>query len=192
MTARFSLSVLVAACVMWPSVASAQGYSQPAPGYPQGYSQPVSGYPQAGPGYSPGGYPAGGYAPAAAPAQFAGTYSPQPGVDIYGNGAEFQPTTYQTNPLPWERGGRTPFRQFLTEVLPNSYFRVEYLSWDVDDVGSRAVGAPTLLQNGDVLHPIPFGVFNTNDFTGRNLTVPRTGQISFNKTSGRGSPGASP
>ncbi len=94
------------------------------------------------------------------------------------------PTMYQPGPMPWERGGNTPFRQFATDVLPNTYFRVEYLSWSLDDVGSRALGAPTLLQNGDVLHPIPQAVFDTDLFTARNLNVPRTGPFSFNKTSG--------
>jgi hypothetical protein len=90
---------------------------------------------------------------------------------------------YQTKPLPWERDGETPFKKFVKEVLPNSYFRVEYLSWNVDDIGSGKIGAGTLRIN-DNLDRFPFGVFNVDSYAGSSLFTPTTEPISFEKTSG--------
>jgi hypothetical protein len=85
--------------------------------------------------------------------------------------------------LPWERDGNSPFRNFLREVMPNTYFHVDYLSWSIDDIGAGAVGTGTL-RTEDVRNPMPFGIFDTETFIGRDFIVPTTEPISFEKLSG--------
>lgn len=202
MIARFSVSVFLAACVMWPTVVSAQigsdpegvvtiGDGIPTPIVPQFTSrwQSLSSGPQPDAkseveqivrAQSPGG-----------PVQYAGAYAPQSGVDSYGDGSGFQAPVYQAQPLPWERGGNSAFRKFITEVLPNNYFRVEYLSWFIDDIGSQAVGSDTTLTE-DVRDPM---TLQSNAFfvqagtlpdpmDSQTLLVPTTESIGFDRLSG--------
>ncbi|MCA9068350.1 MAG: hypothetical protein KDA84_05475, partial [Planctomycetaceae bacterium] len=195
MIARLSVSVVLAACVMWPALVSAQSGSDsegvftigdgiPEPIVPQITSQwktPTS-VPKADAksefesiirGQSPGG-----------PIQFAGAYAPQSGVDSYGDGGGFQ-----AQPLPWERGYNSPLRKFIKEVLPNNYFRVEYLSWFIDDLGSQAVGAPTVIQP-DPREPIQSAEFfrdssqASNPGNSQTLIIPTTESINFERVSG--------
>jgi hypothetical protein len=125
-----------------------------------------------------------GSAPPAGPVQWGGAYAPQSGVDYYGDGSGLDAPFYPPQPMPWERDGRSPIRQFLKEVIPNTYFRLEYLSWDIDDIGSGVIGAPTTQLTTNPSNPIPFGLFDIDTFTGRNLLFPTTEPISFEKTSG--------
>jgi hypothetical protein len=127
--------------------------------------------------------PPGQYAPPPGPIQLANGYAPQAGLDYYGDGSEFGGSPYAPAPLPWERDGDSPFRAFLREVMPNTYFQIEYLSWDVDDIGAGAVGTGTLLTD-DVREPIPFGIFDVDTFLGQDFRVPVTEPITFNKLSG--------
>lgn len=159
MIARISSTFLLAACALWPSALSAQWMP------PQ--EQP----------------PMMGYAPESGPIQLAQGYAPQPGMDYYGDGSEYGGQVYAPGPLPWERDGDSPFRKFLKEVMPNTYFQMEYLSWNIDDIGAGAVGAGTLLTP-DVRNPLRFGLFDVDNFTGQDFRVPTTEPISFEKLSG--------
>ncbi len=199
MIARISMFVLLAACMAWPSALFAQenspgayqmpGAAQMPPGSSQfgaAYPPPLGGGypPQFGGAYAPsaeGGYPppvGSGYAP-----QFGGTYPPPAGIDPYANGVGAGPSVYQQQPLPWERDGYSPFRQFIKEVVPNTYVRLEYLSWDVQNVGPQNVGSRTLLAPTGANNSIPFSLFNTDTFTGANGQIP-SADFTFNKTSG--------
>lgn len=165
MIARISSTLLLAASALWPSALSAQWGApfEPAPG--MGYAPPTQ------------------FATPSGPIQLANGYAPQPGPDYYGDGSEFVGSGYAPKPMPWERDGDSPFRSFLREVVPNTYFRVEYLSWDVDDIGAGGVGAETRLP-GDPRELIPFGLFDIDTFTAQDFRVPNTEPITFNKLSG--------
>ena len=176
MIARISLSACLAACVMWPSSLSAQ-WRPSAADSPQEPAQPDPA--QIVLGQSPD-----------VPIQLAGGYAPQSGVDSYGDGSGFAAPIYQTQALPWEREGNSPIRRFFKEVAGNTYFRVEYLNWNIDDVGAQAVGANTALVD-DVREPIqganffPISMVANADLpASQTLIVPDLEPISFNRVSG--------
>lgn len=200
MIARLSVSVFLAACVMWPTLVSAQGETDPegvvtigegmpAPLVPQFTSQwkPLPSAPEQD-AESPIDAIIRAQSPQG-PIQYAGAYAPQSGVDSYGDGSGFQAPVYNAQPLPWERDYNSPFKKFITEVLPNNYFRVEYLSWNIDDIGAQAVGAPTALTN-DVREPIQSAAFfasmtpDPDATASQTLLVPTTESLNFNKVSG--------
>lgn len=209
MIARISMSLVLAAGVVWPISVSAQGGANSEgvqDNAAQGIPKPLAWHyadqweraaatgqdpaPPAEPevnhivrGQSPGG-----------PVQLTGGYAPQSGVDSYGDGSGFGPV-YREQPLPWERGGDSPIRQFFTDVAANSYIRVEYLNWNVDDIGAQSVGATSGLTP-TVQTDDPRQVqFESNAFfgmlgqqgvgaTSQTLIVPSTESISFNRVSG--------
>lgn len=180
MIARISLSACLAACVMWPSAASAQWKSSPNASERAKAQANASEIVLA---QSP-----------EAPIQMAGGYAPQSGVDSYGDGSGFGGPIYQPHALPWEREGDSPIRKYFTEVFPNNYFRVEYLSWDIDDVGAQAVGAPSALQAVPTDNPREiryesgafFGTLGQQGAaaTSQTLIVPSLESVSFNRNSG--------
>lgn len=47
----------------------------------------------------------------------------------------------------------TPLERVLKESFRKSYFRMEYLLWDISDPGNNVLGAPTALLNFDQLSP---------------------------------------
>lgn len=158
MIARISSTLLLAACALWPSALPAQWM-------PEG--QP----------------PTMGYAPPSGQIQLPQGTGPEPGLDYYGDGSELATAGYTPAPLPWERDGDSPVRQFLREVMPNTYFQVEYLSWSIDDIGAGGVGSDTLIAQ-DLRRPIPFGIFDIDTFIGQDFRAADTEGITFNKLSG--------
>ncbi len=164
MIARISFSLLLAASVVWPSAMPAQWA---APG-----NTPAMGY-----------APPGEFAPEGGPIPLGNGYAPEAGMDYYGDGSQFGGQVCPPDAMPWDRNGNSAFRQFLREVMPNTYFQIEYLSWDVDDIGAGSVGAGTLLTD-DVRNPIPFGLFDVDFLSGQDFRVPTTEPISFEKLSG--------
>ena len=163
MIARISLSVLLASSVLWPSATSAQWEAQG--------------------GYAPQTQYGAGYAPPGGQVPIANGYAPQPGLDYYGDGSGYCPPEYGQQPLPWEREGMSPLKSFLAGPVYNSYFRVEYLSWDVDDVGAGGIGGEHLFSI-DQRDRIPFGLFDVDTLLTQDLLIPSAEPISFNKTSG--------
>ncbi len=172
MIARISLSVMLASCVLWPSALSAQWGADSTGGYAAG--APVQW--------------AGGSAPPGGPVPFANGYAPQAGLDHYGDGSGFYAPPGMGygpghEPLPWEREGMTPLKAFFAGPVATSYFRVEYLSWDVDDVGAGGIGGEHQFLI-DQRNRIPNALFDVDLFQTRDFLIPSTEPITFNRTSG--------
>lgn len=148
MFGRFTARVVLALCCLSPSAL----YAQYAPGQPV-YSPPPG---SAGQVAAP---MAAGYAPSpyvpAQPASYGGghyagevyaPYPPAPPVG-YGYGYNYCPPTAGgmiEERVPDDRGWdyESPVDQFLANLVKNSWVRLSYLNWNMDEPGNALVGAP--------------------------------------------------
>ncbi|MFK7822178.1 MAG: hypothetical protein AB8G99_26015, partial [Planctomycetaceae bacterium] len=73
-----------------------------------------------------------------------------------------------------------PIEAFLRQVGQRSWLRLEYLHWNIEDPGSRTIGAP--ISDADGREPVEVFDPNTGDTFGFSV-VPNLDNISLNDTS---------
>lgn len=169
MAGRIGWGILIASLLFQSSDTFGQNY---VPGGNYGGGMPVSAGMPAGPGGYPGNghpgnaYPSGGYV----------TMSPQPGYPmgdcppgggsqiisnrIYGDSEEYVPSA---------------FERALTIASKNSWIRLEYLNWSIEDLDETLLGERTLLNTNP----------NNPFLVGAGIVrVPTTEPLSFNDKNG--------
>lgn len=170
MAGRFSFWIVMACCAIWH-----------VPGFGQGYPPPGHGQPIAGPAYPahPAAYvpPEPGWGPPHCPPPSADAMGPAycpPGAEWYG----------APQPGLMDHGAfhHGPFESALAATVAQSWFRVEYLHWTIQDPGDVMLGA----ESNVVLDPtVPFPIFDavTNEFLG-TARVPTTRNVSLHDNNG--------
>ena len=180
MACRLLICVLVASSLLLPHDVYAQGQ-------PYGFPPPVSpGYgPAPGavpPGYGPLGgqpFPPGtvpGFPPAPAPGYGFGE-PPVPGVGYYGPDGIITKRVAEEDH--WDENG--PIERMLISMARNTWVRVEYLHWTIDEPGFEFLGAPLNVQD-----PQQFVVFDPANFPQQLGTarVPTLDEIGLNDNNG--------